>query len=105
MILIELEGLQDFFRARTVLIFFLKGVILLHSSFVFISRGILEEIKVKVLVFQDAFIQRFLLVQVTKHSGHSCCSIERIHLGCESLNCESGLRIRELLDKWVLPLC
>ena len=59
MVLVELERLRDFFRARTVLVI-LFCVVVLERGLVLVTRGVLEQIKVELLVLQDAFIQGLL---------------------------------------------
>lgn len=55
MVLVELERLRDFFRARTVLVI-LFCVVVLERGLVLVTRGVLEQIKVELLVLQDAFV-------------------------------------------------
>ena len=56
MILVELEILRDFFRARTVLVIIFRVAVIFVCNLVLVTRGILEQVKVEVLILQDAFV-------------------------------------------------
>ena len=97
-VLVKFEGLAILFRAWTVFTVFF--VILLRTLVVFIGRGVLEKVKLNILVLQDAIVEALLLV----NHGQSWWVIKSIDHGCEILDGLGCLWARELFYKRVLPM-
>ena len=102
-VLVKLKSLGDFFRPRTIFILVVLNIAIFPvHTFVFIGRWVLEKVQIKVLILQDALIERFFLIDCIERRHRS--PLKRIHLRCECLDGLRGLWIRKLLDERILPL-
>ena len=94
-VLVELEGVGHFVRARVV---FVAGRLLIITTF--FGRGVFEVLVVERLVLQYLLIQR-LFGEELSGGAPLTTTVKSIHTWHEVLD---ALIIRELLNQWILAL-